>query len=68
MSCKTPPLEDEILDAVIEDERAALIAQLRERGQSDDEQSWLSLAQLTHRGIMPATRAYAKRVRPLEYH
>ena len=35
---------DDLLDAILEDERAALIAELRARGQADDETSWLSLA------------------------
>jgi hypothetical protein len=40
---KQPSFEDEIIDAVLEDERAALISQLR-GDQLDDEGSWLSLA------------------------
>ena len=43
MSEKAPRPEDEFLDALLEDERTALIAQLRESAQSDDEPS-LSLA------------------------
>ena len=39
MSKPTPTPEDEIIDAILEDERTALIAKLRASGESDDEQS-----------------------------
>jgi len=38
MSRKIPKPEDEILEALLEDERMALIVAQRERGQSDDEE------------------------------
>ena len=36
--------DDDVLDAILEDEREALAARLRARGLSDDETSCLSLA------------------------
>jgi hypothetical protein len=43
MSRKRPRPEDDILEALLEDERAAFVARLREHGQLDDEQSWPAL-------------------------
>ena len=44
MSRRTVTGEDDLLDAILEDERANDIAQLHERRQINDEDSWLSLA------------------------
>ena len=37
-------IEDDLRDAVEDDERAALIAELRRRGFVDDAEEWLELA------------------------